>query len=178
MLGVTSLSAQYIGVKSVKCPSCGYEEDKVIDSRSIKDGMVTRRRRECLNCSHRYTTYEYIEPAQLMVIKRSGNREEFQREKILRGITNACGKLPIPRENIEETTDNVVNELRSEFRNEIPSSEIGERVMKHLRELDEVAYVRFASVYRKFEDITEFMDELRTLVKEAKTNREVSAPGG
>jgi transcriptional repressor NrdR len=113
-----------------------------------------------------------------MVVKKGGNREEFQREKILKGIINACGKLPIPLESIETTTDNVVSELQAEFRNEIPSSEIGERVMMHLRELDEVAYVRFASVYRKFEDITEFMDELRTLVKEAKTNRAVNAPGG
>lgn len=162
----------------MKCPSCGYEEDKVIDSRSIKEGMVTRRRRECLGCAHRYTTYEYIEPAQLVVIKRDGTRQEFQRDKILDGIVKSCEKRPIPRENIEEVTDRVVNELQAEFRNEIPSSEIGERVMKHLRELDEVAYVRFASVYRKFEDITEFMDELRTLVKEAKRNREVSTPGG
>ncbi len=162
----------------MKCPSCGYEEDKVVDSRSIKDSTVTRRRRECMSCGHRYTTYEYIEPAQLMVIKRDGNREEFQREKILRGIVSACGKLPIPRESMETVTDNIVAELRAEFRNEIPSSEIGERVMMHLRELDEVAYVRFASVYRKFEDITEFMDELRTLVREAKTNRAVNTPGG
>jgi transcriptional repressor NrdR len=152
----------------MKCPSCGYEEDKVIDSRSTKEGTVTRRRRECLKCAHRFTTYEYVEPAQLRVVKKDGRREEFDRRKILNGILKASEKRPIAREGIEEVTDSIVYELQSEFRNEISSSEIGERVMKHLRELDEVAYVRFASVYRHFEDITEFMDELRNLVKEAK----------
>ena len=155
----------------MRCPSCAFEEDKVIDSRSIKEGTVTRRRRECLKCAHRYTTYEYIEPQELVVVKRDGRREEFERRKVLDGIIKACGKRPIARQRIEDTTDAVVAELQNEFRTEIPSSEIGERVMKHLRDLDEIAYVRFASVYRKFEDITEFMQELRSLVSEAKANK-------
>jgi transcriptional repressor NrdR len=155
----------------MKCPHCDYEEDKVIDSRSTKEGTVTRRRRECLKCGHRFTTYEYIEPAQLVVVKKGGSRQEFSRRKILEGMLKACEKRPIPLQKIEEVTDVIVAELQSEFRNEIASSEIGERVMKHLRDLDEVAYVRFASVYRHFEDITEFMTELRTLVKDAKAAR-------
>ncbi len=162
----------------MRCPACGYEEDKVIDSRSTKEGTVTRRRRECLRCGHRFTTYEYIEPLQLVVIKKDGRRQEFQRNKILAGILKACEKRPIPRERIEEITDTVVAEIQSEFTNEIPSSEIGERVMKHLKALDEVAYVRFASVYRHFEDITEFMDELRSLLREAKKQRETAGTGG
>jgi transcriptional repressor NrdR len=152
----------------VKCPSCGYEEDKVIDSRSTKEGTVTRRRRECLQCGHRFTTYEYIEPGQIVVVKKDGRRQEFDRRRILEGMIKACEKRPIPRARIEEVTDTIVSELQSEFRTEIPATEIGERVMKHLRELDEVAYVRFASVYRHFEDITEFMHELRTLIREAR----------
>lgn len=158
----------------MKCPSCEYEEDKVIDSRSTKEGTVTRRRRECLKCGHRFTTYEYIEPAQMVVVKKDGTRQEFDRRKVLEGIIKACEKRPIPRERIEEVTDSIVTELQAEFRNEIASSEIGERVMQHLRNLDEVAYVRFASVYRHFEDITEFMQELRTLIREAKTARQAS----
>jgi transcriptional repressor NrdR len=152
----------------VKCPACGFEEDKVIDSRSTKEGTVTRRRRECLQCNHRYTTYEYIEPSQIVVVKKDNRRQEFDRRRILEGIIKACEKRAIPRARIEEVTDAIVSELQTEFRTEIPSSEIGERVMKHLRELDEVAYVRFASVYRHFEDITEFMQELRTLIRDAK----------
>jgi transcriptional repressor NrdR len=156
----------------MKCPACGYGEDKVIDSRSTKEGMVTRRRRECLQCGHRYTTYEYIEPAQMVVVKRDGRRQEFDRRRILEGILKACEKRAIPRERIEEVTDAIVTELQSEVRTEIPSNEIGEKVMKHLRDLDEVAYVRFASVYRHFEDITEFMHELRTLIRDAKGARQ------
>ncbi len=155
----------------MRCPACGHEEDKVIDSRSTKEGTVTRRRRECTECAHRFTTYEYIEPGQLVVVKKDGRRQEFERRRILEGVLKACEKRPIPRERIENVTDAIVSELQSEFRSEIPSSEIGERVMKHLRRLDEVAYVRFASVYRHFEDITEFMTELRTLVREAKGAR-------
>ena len=156
----------------MRCPACTFEEDKVIDSRSTKEGMVTRRRRECLKCGHRYTTYEYIEPAQLTVVKKDGRREDFERRKVLEGMIKACEKRPVSRQRLEEVTDIIVSELQNEFRSEIPSSEIGERVMKHLRTLDEVAYVRFASVYRHFEDITEFMQELRTLIREAKTEKQ------
>jgi len=156
----------------LRCPACGFGEDKVIDSRSTKDGTVTRRRRECLSCGHRFTTYEYIELAQLMVVKKDGRRQEFDRGKIVQGIVKACEKRPVPREKIEEITDKIVAELQAEFRNEVSSSEIGERVMKYLREIDEVAYVRFASVYRHFEDITEFMEELRSLLREAKAAKQ------
>jgi transcriptional repressor NrdR len=156
----------------MRCPACGYGEDKVIDSRSTKEGTVTRRRRECLKCGQRFTTYEYVEPGQLVVVKKDGRRQEFERRKVLGGILKASEKRPIPRQRIEEVTDAIVAELQAEFRNEIASSEIGERVMKHLREVDEVAYVRFASVYRHFEDITEFMQELRTLIREAKAARQ------
>ncbi len=156
----------------MRCPACGFGEDKVIDSRSTKDGTVTRRRRECLNCGHRFTTYEYIELAQLMVVKKDGRRQEFDRGKIVQGILKACEKRPVAREKIEEITDKIVAELQAEFRNEVSSSEIGERVMKYLRDLDEVAYVRFASVYRHFEDITEFMEELRGLLREAKAAKQ------
>jgi transcriptional repressor NrdR len=157
----------------VRCPACAYEEDKVIDSRSTKEGMVTRRRRECLKCGHRYTTYEYIEPAQLAVVKKDGRREDFERRKVLEGMLKACEKRPVSRQQLEEVTDIIVSEIQNEFRSEIPSSEIGERVMKHLRAIDEVAYVRFASVYRRFEDITEFMQELRNLIKEARIEKHV-----
>lgn len=158
----------------MRCPSCGFGEDKVVDSRSTKDGTVIRRRRECLKCGHRFTTYEYIELAQLMVVKKDGRREEFDRGKIVQGILKACEKRPVAIEKIEEITDKIVSELQAEFRNEVASSEIGERVMKYLRDLDEVAYVRFASVYRHFEDITEFMEELRNLLRQAKAAKESS----
>jgi transcriptional repressor NrdR len=158
----------------MKCPSCEHEEDKVVDSRSTKEGTVTRRRRECLKCGHRFTTYEYIEPVQLLVVKKDGRRQEFDRGKILGGMLKACEKRPIARQRIEEVTDLIVSELQAEFRTEIASSEIGERVMKHLRDVDEVAYVRFASVYRHFEDITEFMQELRTLIKEARDHKQIA----
>jgi transcriptional repressor NrdR len=156
----------------MRCPACAFEEDKVIDSRSTKEGTVTRRRRECLKCAHRFTTYEYVEPEELAVVKKDGRREDFERRKILEGILKACEKRPIPRQKIEDVTDTIVAEIQNDFRTEIPSSEIGERVMKRLRELDEVAYVRFASVYRHFEDITEFMQELRTLIRQAKADKQ------
>jgi transcriptional repressor NrdR len=156
----------------VKCPACAFEEDKVIDSRSTKEGTVTRRRRECLKCAHRFTTYEYVEPEELAVVKKDGRREDFERRKILEGILKACEKRPIPRQKIEDVTDAIAAEIQNDFRTEIPSSEIGERVMKHLRDLDEVAYVRFASVYRHFEDITEFMQELRNLIRQAKADKQ------
>ncbi|MFZ1946557.1 MAG: transcriptional regulator NrdR [bacterium] len=156
----------------MRCPACAFEEDKVIDSRSTKEGTVTRRRRECLKCAHRFTTYEYVEPEELAVVKKDGRREDFERRKILEGILKACEKRPIPRQKIEDVTDAIVAEIQNDFRTEIPSSEIGERVMKQLRDLDEVAYVRFASVYRHFEDITEFMQELRNLIRQAKADKQ------
>jgi len=147
----------------MKCVRCGSMEDRVIDSRPWKDGAVIRRRRECLGCSHRFTTYEEIEREDLRVIKRDGRYEMFERKKILNGILKACEKRPISREMVESTVDRIVEDLERKFNNEIPATAIGEAIMHGLRNLDEVAYVRFASVYRKFKDINEFVEEVQSL---------------
>ena len=151
----------------MRCPKCGCQEDRVIDSRSSREGSTIRRRRECLACEFRYTTYEEIEHEGLMVIKRDGRREEFTREKLLAGVKKACQKRPISPKVIEEMVEKIVADLTQQYEREIPGSEIGERVMSALRELDEVAYVRFASVYRRFQEATEFVREVNKL--EAKT---------
>jgi transcriptional repressor NrdR len=137
-------------------------EDKVIDSRPWKDGAVIRRRRECLSCASRFTTYEEIEREDLRVIKRDGRYEAFERKKLLNGLQKACEKRPIKPEVLEATADRIVNELEQKFGGEIPTAEIGESLMRHLRALDQVAYVRFASVYREFKDITEFIKEVQS----------------
>ncbi len=147
----------------MRCPACGFEEDKVVDSRSTREGRAIRRRRECLSCNHRFTTYEYVERASIEIAKKDGRREPLDREKLLTGLVKACEKRPIPREALERIVDSIENELVESGRTEVNSKEIGERVMKHLRGLDEVAYVRFASVYRSFKDLSDFMDELRDL---------------
>jgi transcriptional repressor NrdR len=147
----------------MRCPKCNSVEDRVIDSRPWKDGAVIRRRRECLTCSYRFTTYEQIEREDLRVIKRDGRYEPFERKKLLSGLLKACEKRPVSREVIEEATDSVVDELEKKFEGEIPATEIGESLMRKLRQLDEVAYVRFASVYRKFKDINEFVNEVQNL---------------
>jgi len=149
----------------VKCPSCGHLEDKVIDSRSAKEGQAIRRRRECLACRRRFTTYETLETAPLLVIKKDGRREPFSREKILNGLLRACEKRPIPAERIHAIVDGLEAELLQKGQDEVQSSEIGERVMTELHQLDEVAYVRFASVYRHFKDLNQFLEELRSLLK-------------
>ena len=149
----------------MSCPFCGYLEDKVVDSRLSKDGRSIRRRRECLKCNKRYTTYEYIEEVQLNVIKTSGIRETFSREKLMKGIITACKKRPVSMEKIEEMVDNIERTLMGLNLKEVPSKRIGELVMKSLKKIDEVAYVRFASVYRKFKDKSEFMEELKGLLK-------------
>lgn len=160
----------------MRCPFCGEPESKVIDSRPVEDGSVIRRRRECLNCGRRFTTYERIESPTILVIKKDGRREIFDREKIIRGLLKACEKRPVPREKIEEIADEIEAELRGEGRKEVTSKEIGEKVIEALKELDKVAYVRFASVYREFTDLTHFIKELETLlnktieIKEAKGN--------
>ena len=148
----------------MKCPFCGYNEDKVIDSREAPDGAAIRRRRECTKCSRRFTTYERFEQSPLLVIKRDGRREPFDRKKVLNGVIKACEKRPVPLEKIEELVDDLEREIAQEFDREVPSVQIGERVMRRLHELDEVAYVRFASVYRSFKDINQFMKELRDLL--------------
>ena len=148
----------------MKCPFCGHEEDKVIDSREATDGAAIRRRRECLKCKRRYTTYERLEETPLLVVKRDGRREPFDRKKIIGGVLKACEKRPIPLERIEALVGELEREIAQEFDREVPAEEVGERVMRRLHELDEVAYVRFASVYRSFKDINQFMKELRELL--------------
>ena len=149
----------------MRCPFCASLEDKVIDSRVIRDGRAIRRRRECLSCGKRFTTYEYIESSPILVVKRDGKREEFQREKLEHGIREACHKRPVSAEQIEETVEKIVGEILALGKSEVQSVEIGEIVMKYLRSLDEVAYVRFASIYREFKDVAEFEDALKELEK-------------
>jgi transcriptional repressor NrdR len=148
----------------VKCPFCGHIEDKVIDSRSSNEDRSVRRRRECIKCKRRFTTYEYIEEIPLMVIKKDGRREAFDRNKIISGILKACEKRPVSMEKVEAVADKVEKELQKSFDKEVEAQNVGELVMDHLHKLDEVAYVRFASVYRQFKDINQFMKELKGLL--------------
>jgi len=149
----------------LRCPFCDYSDSKVIDSRAAEEGNSIRRRRECLQCTKRFTTYEMLEDLPLRVIKKDGRRTAFDRSKILSGLMKACEKRPISMKTLEEITDKVEKELRNSMEREIPSRVIGEVLMKHLKDLDHVAYVRFASVYREFTDIDHFMQELETLKK-------------
>lgn len=152
----------------MKCPACGNLESKVLDSRPSSDGTSIRRRRECLSCQKRFTTFETIENMNFVVVKKNGTREIFDRTKLIKGMIRACEKRPVSVKQIE----NIVNEtemyLQSTMRSEVPSSEIGELVMEKLKDLDEVAYVRFASVYRQFKDINTFMEELKKLLDDEK----------
>ncbi|OGW82785.1 MAG: transcriptional regulator NrdR [Omnitrophica bacterium RIFCSPHIGHO2_02_FULL_51_18] len=148
----------------MKCPFCGHTEDKVIDSRSSNEDKSVRRRRECEQCKKRFTTYEYIEEVPLMVIKKDGRREGFDRNKIISGILKACEKRPVGMEKVEAIVDKVEKELQKNFDKEVKAGVIGECVMENLHKLDEVAYVRFASVYRQFKDINQFMKELKDLL--------------
>jgi len=149
----------------MRCPYCNFPEDKVVDSRSGKDDLVIRRRRECLKCRRRFTTYERREKIALMVIKKDHRRESFNRQKILDGVVKACEKRPISIEVIEVLVDEIEGTLQSRLEKEVPSREVGELIMRKLHGLDEVAYVRFASVYRQFKDITDFMKEVKGLLK-------------
>ncbi len=149
----------------MKCPFCGELEDKVIDSRSSKDGFAIRRRRECLACGKRFTTYESIEEILPVIVKKDGRREPFDRAKILNGIKKACEKRPVSIERIGEVVDRIEQACQELQVREIPSSVVGERIMAELHNLDEVAYVRFASVYRQFRDVNEFLEELEDLKK-------------
>ncbi len=155
----------------MKCPYCGYRTDKVVDSREAEDGTVIRRRRECMGCGKRFTTYEHIENVPLFVVKRDGRRELFDRNKILNGIIKACEKRPVSVEEIESLVDRIEQEIRSETDGEVSSQEIGEKVMRYLSKLDDVAYVRFASVYRQFKDVKEFMEELQQLISQSQRKR-------
>ena len=148
----------------MKCPFCGHQEDKVVDSRASSDGSSIRRRRECLGCGKRFTTYEHVEEQPLMVVKKDGRREPFDRHKLLGGLVKACEKRPVSMDDLEKLVDELERELSQQFEREVPSREVGERVMKKLHALDPVAYVRFASVYREFKDVEQFMRELKDLL--------------
>jgi transcriptional repressor NrdR len=149
----------------MRCPYCGHPENKVIDSRESKEGDSIRRRRECLDCSKRFTTYEHVVEIELIVIKKDGRREPFSREKLLTGIERACEKRPVAVESMEHEVNEILKLLLSQFEREVPSNVIGEMVMERLKKMDKVAYVRFASVYRQFKEIDEFMSELEELLK-------------
>ena len=150
----------------LKCPFCGYEESKVIDSRSTEDNMAIRRRRECSNCAKRYTTYEKIEDIPILVIKKDSSREYFDNSKIINGLIKACQKRPISRKQIEEIADEIEKQLSNQMLTEIKSEYIGELIMDKLKLVDEVSYVRFASVYRQFKDINTFMEEIKNLMSD------------
>lgn len=152
----------------MKCPFCGNIEDKVIDSRTSKEGDAIRRRRECLQCGKRFTSYERVEDVIPMVVKKDGRRESFDRMKVLSGLKKACEKRPVGMDFLEGIVDSIEKKLVSLGSKEIPSTMVGEEVMSALRELDKVAYVRFASVYRQFKDINEFMNEVKTLFESRK----------
>ena len=149
----------------MRCPKCGCTDDKVIDSRAARDGSTVRRRRECLSCGHRFSTLESVVPEDMKVVKRNGEREDYDRDKLRRGIANACWKRPVPDEDIDRIADNVTNSLLHDFDKEVPSSEIGERVMAELLKVDEVAFVRLASVYRKFTAVKDFVREIKGIKK-------------
>ena len=150
----------------MKCPFCAYTESKVIDSRPAEEGATIRRRRECLACKKRFTTYEIIERMPLVVIKRDGSRQSFDRVKLINGMVRACEKRPVTLAQLEAIADDIEQELQSHLEREVSTAEIGEMVMVHIRDVDEVAYVRFASVYRSFMDINTFMEELTKLLSE------------
>ena len=152
----------------MKCPFCGFTDSKVIDSRPAEDGTTIRRRRECLDCQKRFTTYEIIERMPLVVIKRDGSRESFDKVKIINGVIRACEKRPVTMTQIETLAEEIELELRGRLESEVKSEVIGEMVMARLKDLDEVAYVRFASVYRSFKDINTFMEELTKLLGDRK----------
>jgi transcriptional repressor NrdR len=147
----------------MRCPKCGCLDDKVIDSRAAREGATIRRRRECLGCAFRFTTYEEVERVGLMVLKRDDRREDFSKEKLLSGIKKACQKRPISPKVIEELVEKIFNEITDQYEKEVPAEVIGKLVVDGLRQIDEVAYVRFASVYRRFEEATDFVHEVKKL---------------
>jgi len=147
----------------MRCPKCGCQDDKVIDSRASREGATIRRRRECLKCGYRFTTYEEIERGGLFVMKRDGRREEFSKDKLLAGIKKACQKRPISPKVTEDLVERIVNEITDKYEREVPGEVIGKLVMEGLRQIDEVAYVRFASVYRRFQEATDFVQEVKKM---------------
>ena len=150
----------------MKCPYCGYKESKVVDSRPAEEGSSIRRRRECLSCEKRFTTYETMESLPLMVVKKDGSRQSFDRNKVMNGLIRACEKRPVSFSTMEEIVNEIEQTLQNEMEREVSSAEIGELVMERLKKVDEVSYVRFASVYRQFKDINTFMRELNKLLED------------
>jgi len=148
----------------LRCPACHHSETKVVDSRLGSDGESIRRRRECLKCEKRFTTYEYVENVALMVVKRDGKRQAFDRKKVIAGLVKACEKRPVSIDKLEEVTLAIERAIQKKYDREVDSKDIGEMIMEKLAGLDEVAYVRFASVYRQFRDVNQFMDELKTML--------------
>ncbi|MBV7390325.1 MULTISPECIES: transcriptional regulator NrdR [Enterococcus] len=155
----------------MRCPRCNHNSSRVIDSRQTDDNRAIRRRRECENCGFRFTTFERIEAAPLLVVKRNGDREEFSRDKILRGLIRSAEKRPVAMEQMEQIVDHVENRVRSMGENEVSTSLIGDFVMEDLMEVDEIAYIRFASVYRQFKDMSVFLRELQEIVDKAKSSK-------
>jgi transcriptional repressor NrdR len=147
----------------MRCPKCGCQDDKVIDSRASREGATIRRRRECISCAFRFTTYEEVERTGLLVLKRDGRREEFSKEKLFSGLKKACQKRPIGPKVIEDLVERIVNEVTDKYEREVPAEFIGKLVMEGLRQIDDVAYVRFASVYRRFQEATDFVHEVKKL---------------
>ena len=148
----------------MKCPFCSYQESKVVDSRSTDDNTTIRRRRECLKCNKRYTTYEKIEDIPILVVKKDSTRENFNKEKIINGLIIACQKRPVSRMQIEDVANDIEKTISNKMITEVPSDDIGEMIMERLKDIDEVSYVRFASVYRQFKDINTFMEEIKSLM--------------
>ena len=147
----------------MRCPKCGCQDDKVIDSRASREGATIRRRRECVQCGYRFTTYEEVERAGLAVLKHDGRREEFSKDKLMSGLKKACQKRPIGPKIIEDLVERIVNEVTDKYEREVPTEAIGKLVMEALRQTDDVAYVRFASVYRRFQEATDFVHEVKKL---------------
>ena len=149
----------------MRCPFCGHDEDRVVDSRPSDEGSAIRRRRECLSCSSRFTTYEKVESLPLLVIKKNGTQEPFDREKLMAGIMKSCQKRPVSNQQIDDLVSSIEVQTQNALKREISSQEIGELVMERLKDIDEVAYVRFASVYRQFKDVNSFLDELHDMLR-------------
>jgi len=148
----------------MRCPKCSYEEDKVLDSRSVRSGDATRRRRMCMGCGHRFTTYEEVLRPKLRVVKRDSRREELDRNTLISGVERACEKRPVSPVQIENLVDAIIEELESEYEREVDGQIVGQKVMAHLERVDEVAYVRFASVYRRFKTIDQFLNEIEGMI--------------
>ncbi len=154
----------------MKCPFCAYEDSKVIDSRPTDENQTIRRRRECINCKKRFTTYEKIEKVPIVIVKKDGTRQTFDRNKILNGMIRACEKRPVSIQTLENAVDNIEKQIYNTLDREIKSDLVGELVMEELKEIDEISYVRFASVYRQFKDINSFMEELKNIQSEVDNN--------